>query len=506
MEVKTLTAGRTLARNTVWTLSANCVPLLVGLFAIPVVVRDLGSERYGVLALTWTIAGSFGLFDLGLGRAVTKLVADALTAQQRSRASQVVWTGFWLAAGSGCLAGAALAFVSPWLVQSALTIPVQLRHDSLHVFYLIALAMPFITSQGVFIGMLAAMQRFGTVGRFTIIQSLFWYIAPIGVLLFTNSLVWIVGILLLGRILSLLVWFSLCAADPKPIVVGFERPRLSLLKPLLSFGGWASISTMTGPILLYLDRFLIAAVISVAAVAYFTIPFQIVTKLLLISSAVSGVMFPALAGALVGETERAVRLFEAAARFVVLGLFPIILVILTFAPEGMTLWIGVSFSRHAAWVLRWLALGVFCNGLAHLGFTLVQGAHRPDLAAKLHLAEIPVYVPLLLCALRQAGIDGAAIVWTIRAIFDALGLYLIALRLVPELRGAVIRLARNAATSAVFFTFALFPMSLPQKILFLISALSVYALVTWIGLLRPVERHFVRDGVRSIWRARFGFS
>ena len=49
--------------------------MLVALVAIPILVDGLGTARFGILTLAWMVVGYFSLFDLGLGRALTKLTA-----------------------------------------------------------------------------------------------------------------------------------------------------------------------------------------------------------------------------------------------------------------------------------------------------------------------------------------------------------------------------------------------------------------------------------------------
>src|SRR3954466_7987365 len=73
-----LTGGRLLARNAAWNLITQCAPLAVAFVTIPVLIAGIGTDRFGVLTLAWITLGYFSLFDLGLGRALTKLVADAL--------------------------------------------------------------------------------------------------------------------------------------------------------------------------------------------------------------------------------------------------------------------------------------------------------------------------------------------------------------------------------------------------------------------------------------------
>ena len=77
-----LTGGRLLARNTVLNLIGQAGPLAIAIFTMPILIRGLGIDRFGVLTLVWLVIGYFSLFDLGIGRALTKFVAEKLGAGQ----------------------------------------------------------------------------------------------------------------------------------------------------------------------------------------------------------------------------------------------------------------------------------------------------------------------------------------------------------------------------------------------------------------------------------------
>ena len=70
--------GRMLARNTALNIVGQVIPLVVGVVATPYTIRHLGPERFGILSLAWIIVGYFALFDLGIGPATTKFVAELL--------------------------------------------------------------------------------------------------------------------------------------------------------------------------------------------------------------------------------------------------------------------------------------------------------------------------------------------------------------------------------------------------------------------------------------------
>lgn len=71
-------SGSLIARNTLINLIGQALPLLVAVVAMPLVVRGLGTERFGLLSLAWGVMGYFTVFNLGLGRATAKHMAEAL--------------------------------------------------------------------------------------------------------------------------------------------------------------------------------------------------------------------------------------------------------------------------------------------------------------------------------------------------------------------------------------------------------------------------------------------
>src|SRR6266481_8672799 len=91
-----LTASRLLARNVIWNLIGNGAPMFVAVFSIPILIHGLGKDRFGVLALAWALIGYASLFDLGLGRALTQLVAKKLGAGEDREVPTLVWTSLLL--------------------------------------------------------------------------------------------------------------------------------------------------------------------------------------------------------------------------------------------------------------------------------------------------------------------------------------------------------------------------------------------------------------------------
>lgn len=490
------TSARLLARNTILNLLGQAAPFLVALVAIPILVHHLGDERYGVMTLAWLVVGYFGVFDMGLSRAATKLVAEALGADEFGSIAAIVWTALAMMTVFGALGGVTMAAVSPWLVHRVLNIPPALQSEALHTFWLLAVALPLIISWGTLAGMLAAFQRFDLLNAVRIPFGFFSYLAPLAVLAFSHSVFWIVSVLVAGRVASWGVYFLLCIhvcpSFGRRIVV-----RRAMLAPLFSFGGWVTVSEIIGPVMHYFDRFLISAMISVAAVAYYSVPFQAASKLTSMPGAVAGVMFPALSMELAADPARAARLFDRAVAYVFIAIFPAALVAAVFAPEIMTLWIGSDFSVRSFWVMRWIALAAMVNGLAYLPFGLVQAAHRPDLTAKFHVVEIPFYLAGLWLGLRVFGVEGAAFVYLGRVAFDATLLYWAAARILPDVRTAVVRTALRLTGGAVAIGLAFVVAAPALRATYVALVVAGFGAWGWRTILVPSERESVRMRLRA---------
>jgi O-antigen/teichoic acid export membrane protein len=131
-----LVSGRLLARNTIWNLVGQTAPLLVAFITIPILIKQIGVDRFGVLSVAWMLIGYFSLFDFGIDQGLTKIVADRLGSGEHNEIPTLVWTSLAILLALGLLSGAALAALSPWIVERILKIPLDLQRESVYAFYL----------------------------------------------------------------------------------------------------------------------------------------------------------------------------------------------------------------------------------------------------------------------------------------------------------------------------------------------------------------------------------
>ena len=491
-----LTGGRLLARNTLLSIAGEAAPLALGLIAIPILVRELGVDRYGVLTLSYLVVGYLSLFDLGLGRAATQQISDAIGADQMDRIPAIFWTSMTMMFILGIFAATIIIGTSHWLVYSVLNIPVTMRAESVGVFLVLGAVLPFILSGSCSVGTLASFQRFDLITAVGTANGVYSFTAPLAVLIFTHNLIWIVATLVAGRLAAWAVTLTLCMRLVPGLATNVGPARKSL-RPLISFGGWITVTGITSPLMVNFDRFVIGSTLSIAAVSYYTVPYQIVNKLPILSGAMSGVLFPAFSATARTDPARATILFERASRYALLALFPVVLVLSFFSREILDIFFGAGFAEHGSAAMRWLVIGILMNGLARIPYGLVQAANRPDLTAKFHIAEAPIYFLGLFLLLPRFGVAGAAIAWTLRVTLDAIALFAAAAILLPATKAVIARTAWLAAiASAVVACGAMLP-GLDGRVIFTAVALAIYVLVGWYRLLHTAERVMIMHKLRA---------
>jgi O-antigen/teichoic acid export membrane protein len=257
---------------------------------------------------------------------------------------------------------------------------------------------------------------------------------------------------------------------------------------LVTFGGWISLCNVAEPLFLYSDRFILASLVSVSAVAYYATPFDVVVRLWSIPDALNSALFPLYAAGLKTNTNRVLELFEKAGHYIFPLTFAPVLFIVLFAGDILGLWINWAFAAHSAVVLQWLAVGVLLSSMARVPWTLLV-AYRPDLPAKLVTFEAPVYVTALYFMISHYGLTGAAMAWTMRTAFNCSMLHFMTWLTIPGSARAVkkncalLTIAILALTGAPFV-----PPVLAARGLYLACAFASCVCVTWFFVMSADER------------------
>ena len=405
------------AHNALLNFLGLAVPLALAFFIVPIAALNLGAARFGLLGLAWAITEYLNLFDLGLGRALVKFVADALH-HASPKLSEIVSLSMIAQVGAGMVGGALVVAAAPLLVHDVFKISPAVAGEALGVFRVVGMSVPVVLLMSGQRAVLEGAQRFDLSASLKMIGSVASLSIPaIGAVLDVSLPLIMVGVLLSRLLVSVLYAIAIKRALPE---LRWVRSRdWALLRRLVSFGGWVLVSNTVSPLLVYFDRFALGSIAGLAATGFYTAPYEGVVRLLLIPVSLFGSLLPALTSIEARRDQtRFVQLTSASERVLAPMMALPLALVTVFAPEILRVWLGAQYAAQSAVALRWLAAGVFANSLANPLFVMLYAKSRPDLPAKFHLFELAIHIPLTIYLIRTFGIAGAAAAWATRAILD----------------------------------------------------------------------------------------
>jgi O-antigen/teichoic acid export membrane protein len=415
-----LASSSLLARNAALNIATEAWLALVLFANIPLLVRFLGEESFGLFSLAWVVVGYLAFLDIGVSTATTKFTSEYLARGDVTQVGRLVRTALAANSVMGIVAGLLSVAISPLLIQYAFKIPATLHREALLVFIAVGFALPVLLIQGVLRATLSSYQRFDWINlvngsaitvQWFVMTSLAW--RGLGVL----TVVWVA---VLARLTMVVIYFFLV----RRLIPGvFSQISFcwGTLRCLLHFGAWVSVSQVMSPILVYMDRMMIAAMVSLSAVTIYTIPTEVFNRLGVLPSCLMATLFPALShhGAYGPQNDRTTRLFNQTTRYLFISLCPLFAFLLVEARDILAVWMGPKFAAQATLAFQILALGALVNFLARLAYVAVQALGRPDITGKFHLTELPIYIALCAILIPRWGIVGAALACAIRLWLDA---------------------------------------------------------------------------------------
>lgn len=433
--------------NLLANIAGVAFPTLAALLAIPQLIEILGLERFGLLSLGWMLVGFWGLLDFGLARAITHAVSSEsnhrITAFKHALSNRLTL----LMCSLGVMWAVVLALAAPWLATKALSTPLSLQQEVLNACYWMALQVPIMLFVNARLAVLEGQHRFVKANLLKVPFGMAMFLLPLWVSYFSVDMGHIFAALFGLRVLFALslfwgVWFDASATYP----LTWQETKSSLV-----FSGWLAVSNVVGPMLTYFDRFYISAFLGLTAVAYYTIPYDLLMRFLVLPMAIMGVVFPLLTQSLSKQAYDGVEQALSRSLNWLLWLWlPVLSIAMIFAKPLLTLWLGDDTAMNIWQIAQVFLVGVFINGLAMILYNLLQAQGRTDLTAKFHLLELPIYAAIFVVAIAQWQLLGAALAWVLRAWLDFMLLWWASRSVFPVAFVAVNKIMRVKIVVVVF--------------------------------------------------------
>lgn len=420
--------GRTIIKSAAFNILGKIIPVTIGVFSIPFIIQKLGSEQFGILSIIWiSFTNYFYLFDFGLGQTVTKFVAESLEKKDNKHLSEIIWTSLAVNFICSLLLLIILLPLVLVVVDNILKISPELRGVAKASFFILVFAFPLTTTFSIVRGILEGARRYDLLNIVKAPFNSFLFLIPVILLIFGFNLPFIVLFLAISQLFAIFagLFFSMKIL---PFIKNFFFINISTAKKIFSFGKWLTIANLATAFLVTFDRFFIGALISVAAIGFYSAPFDAVANILTPAQSLI-VLFPVFSALNVAKKSEAVFFYSRTFKHLLTIVGVAAIFILLYASEILNFWLGAEFAQKSSLVLQFLTIGMVGLCFSAVGDNLIKGYGRPELLAKIRLVQILPFFSLLVFFTLKFGIQGTAFVWMVRTLADALLIIFINLKL-----------------------------------------------------------------------------
>lgn len=347
------------------------------------------SAPHGVAAsvlLVWTVAGYLALTDFGLTRSASRLVAEG------SWDVAPVLRRLWpVSLTVGVILAAVTASILGWLADG---------FDSLHPAAMRVLVLfPVVYAiQFPVIGVLEGRGQYGVLAGYRIGTAMATFLLPGLLAAFTGtSITTMVGIIFAFRLFSLVFLLKSAGIGPRDVPSTRGHPAAAWAGTMseMRIGHvvtWVAVSSLVGPLLLYVDRAFLAQIASSSVWVFYVTVSEMLLKTYIVPTALLAVCFPWLVANWRAQSERIRSILKSAVPVTTLALAGLAGTGGWMAGQQVAAAMGVppSLQTSMRWVLAIATAGTIFNW-ASQGYIAVL--HAVDGQRSVALSQAFVAVP-----------------------------------------------------------------------------------------------------------------
>ena len=265
--------GAGLSRNVVANMLSAVAGLSASIIAVPVILRHIGTDGYGVWVLGLTVILYLSIADAGFGPAIQRWTAIASGEGDRTAATRLLWTSVAIYAAIAIPAALAFVALSPTLA-ALFTDPGAMRDDATEMFRLVSLALLLVLLTNAVGNVLQGLERFQAITVSAVLGAAVQLTAILLLLSAGRGLQGLAEALVIQQVVVLAT--RLVALRD---VLGASRPRIlqrAELRAVIGFAGRLQVNALAGLINSQSDKIVVGLVASATIVGELGIASQLV--------------------------------------------------------------------------------------------------------------------------------------------------------------------------------------------------------------------------------------
>jgi O-antigen/teichoic acid export membrane protein len=484
---------------------------LIGLAFVPVYIRYMGIEAYGLIGVFALLQTWLSLLDLGLTPALSREMArfsgGALSAQSVRdllRSVEAVGLGMALLVALGIWAA------SDWLASDWLRADQLPLAEVARAFALMGVITALRFVENIYRSSMIGLQHQVMLNVVTSVAATLRAVGAVAVLIWISPT--ITAFFLWQGVISLatVAAFAIVVYARLPSAQRPGRFSVPALREVWRFAAGTLILTVLGFVLSQTDKIVLSKLLSLKEFAYYSLAFTVASSVRLLAQPVDQGIYPRLTELLAGaDQSKAARTYHQGAQYSAVLMGSVAAFLAMFGDEVLALWTqDPELAAHAHPIMALLVIGMMLNGLLNGPFYLQMAAGWTGLLIRINTVLVVVYSPVVYLLSVKFAAQGAAAAWLVlNVIYLAVVVPLVHRRLLPEEMWKWflndISMPLLAAFAALFAIKAVMPTGLHAALLIAFLAATLVVAVSAAALAASYVRTeiFSRIGRVVAWQA-----
>jgi O-antigen/teichoic acid export membrane protein len=396
-----------LLKNSIFGSGSFVVVSIVALITTPYFVIKLTAEVYGVYILLTSLVGYYGLADLGLGQGVIKFVSENVARGDRKQAVRYINAAVLVQFTIGILVTALFSFFAEGLVK-LLRIPALWTTIAILGIRLCSFGFLFSLLSSTLAAALQGLQRFDITSTIEACMNILLNIVIVCLLLFGYGLREIIFATTVSSIVIFIIYIFALRINFPDWGFSFQLPQKEL-KELFYFSFFLFISRASNLFANFIVRYIVAVFAGPAAVTIFVVPAKLLGAIGGVLSSGANAVFPYASEVHTVEPAKIKKIFRGGSRIFAAISIPVLITIVLYSRQLLTVWMGQSFADQSWLILSILAFsGVIASQTTIPNLVITGMGHSKTLGffGLLALISYSIFVPVFINAY---GVVGAAV-------------------------------------------------------------------------------------------------
>lgn len=382
---------------------------------VPLYLKYLGTEAYGLIGFFATTQALLQLLDFGLSPTINREVARCSANNNMPEVRNLLHTVaiiYWVIA---VMIALIVLFLAPMIANDWLQSKHLSQASVSNAVMLMGIVVACRWPVGLYMGALMGMQR---VALSSIIGTVFATVSSIGsllILMFISPTIeaFFIWQAFIGLIYAIIMrWLAWRVLGSKNELRQFS---FNDIKKIWRFSAGLSSVAITGIVLIQLDKVLLSKLLSLEDFGRYMIAGVVANGLYILLTPLFNAIYPRMTALVAsGETERLVGLYKIGTRLFLAALFPIAIIAAVFSKDLLYLWTrNHELANSSSLIVSLFLIGTTLNGVMHFPYALQLAYGETRLPLKINIILILVMVPMTIILAKSFGAAGGAGSWAL---------------------------------------------------------------------------------------------